>query len=136
MIVFNVKLCFYTGLVLSRRDKFSSGYHFNQDEKLLLDTVFTYNPNPNQTTTQDIAEKLAVSREKVTNWFGNRRARLKREKTQAMARCLEGKHLPSCEQMFSNETIYIWIVYDVYDKIAMPTCLPVTIYNVNNPTTY
>ena len=55
-----------------RRDKLSSGYQFNDDEILLLETVFTYNPNPDQVRINELANKLAVSESKVYNWFARK----------------------------------------------------------------
>ena len=79
-----------TGLVFSRRDRLSKKYCFNDDEKLMLETVFTYNQHPNQATLQDLADKLAVSEMKVTNWFINKRFLLKKETTNA--KCLQSKY--------------------------------------------
>ena len=46
----------------------------------MLETVFAYNPYPNREKIQDLADKLAVSKSKVYNWFDRKRS-LSRQKT-------------------------------------------------------
>ena len=71
-----------TGSVFSKRYKLSNEYHFTDDEKLLLETVFTYNRYPNRAVLQDLANKLAVSENKVRKWFSTKRFRLKQKAIQ------------------------------------------------------
>ena len=80
-----------TGLVLSRGEKLSSGYRLTDDEKLLLDTVFIYDPHPNQTKIKDLAHQLVVNENKVYNWFSRERFKLKRDRAQA--RLLQSKYM-------------------------------------------
>ena len=61
----------------------SSGYRFSNDEKLLLEAVFTYNQRPDRATLQDLANKLAVSIIKVRKWITRNRFKLKQKKIQA-----------------------------------------------------
>ena len=79
--------------MFSRRDKLSSGYRFNVDEILLLETVFTYNPRPLQVKIRELANKLGVSEKKVYTWFANKRFHLKKETSQLKQ--LDRKYLPS-----------------------------------------
>ena len=58
------------------------GYRLNDDEKLLLEAVFTYNKYPNSATLQDLAKKLAVNERKVRNWFVAKRIKLKHKANQ------------------------------------------------------
>ena len=72
-----------TGSVLLRKARMSKLYRFADDEKLLLETVFAYNPYPTRTTRKELAEKLAVNETKVCNWFIRKRSLLNQETTQA-----------------------------------------------------
>ena len=54
----------------------SNSYRFVDDEKVMLEAVFVYNPTPNRATIQQLADKLAVSEKKVYNWFIHRRTRV------------------------------------------------------------
>ena len=69
--------------MFSKRDRFSDRYRFTDDEKLLLETVLTYNPYPNRETTRELAKKLAVNEKKVVNWFSHRRFALKERSLKA-----------------------------------------------------
>ena len=71
----------------------SRGYHFNEHEKLLLETVYTYDPRPNTAKIGELAEKLAVSESKVSTWFSHKRYNSKKEK--APAEWLHCKFCPS-----------------------------------------
>ena len=54
----------------------SNGYRFLDDEKVMLEAVFVYNPTPNRARMQELADKLAVSEKKVYNWFMHRRSKV------------------------------------------------------------
>ena len=71
------------GSVISKKDKLLKYYQFNDDEKLLLETVFTYNQYPSPTALKDLAEKLVVSKGRVRSWFIHKRVLLRKETTQA-----------------------------------------------------
>ena len=76
-----------------RRDKLSNRYRFTDDEKLLLDTVFTFNPIPDGAKIKELAEKLAVSEESVHRWFNHKRIHSNSNATQA--RWLQCKYFAS-----------------------------------------
>ena len=82
-------------------EKMSPGYRFTDDEKQLLDTVFTYNRYPDQTELQDLADKLAVSELKVVNWFTRQRYQAKKKRT-TQARLLS-KYYPLYLYMHSTK---------------------------------
>ena len=63
----------------------SDNYHFTEDEKLLLEGVFTYNQRPSLEKLQQLARKLAVTKKKIRKWFINKRYRVKKERTQAIS---------------------------------------------------
>ena len=61
----------------------SNRYRFTDDEKLMLDTVFTFNPRPDGAKIIELAEKLAVSEESVHRWFNHKRLHSISDATQA-----------------------------------------------------
>ena len=63
----------------------SDNYHFTEDEKLLLESVFTYNQWPSIEKLQQLAKKLAVTEKKIRKWFNNKRYRVKKERTQTIS---------------------------------------------------
>ena len=72
-----------TGRIFSPIERFSPAYRFNDEEKLMLETVFTYDPYPNREKLQNLADKLAVSKNKVYNWFHQKRVSSKKKETSA-----------------------------------------------------
>ena len=55
----------------------SKSNRFTNDEKQLLEAVFTYNKRPSEIIMQDIADKLAVAEIKVWRWFKYKRFMMK-----------------------------------------------------------
>ena len=107
--------------MLSRREKLSSAYRFTAPEKLLLETVFTYNHCPDQTKIQEIADKLAVSAKKVQNWFNYRRFLWKQKETQA--RSLQRKYFNSYmyTYFFHNSANHIYH-FHIHIIVCLHTC--------------
>ena len=88
-----------TGPVISRKCKLSDKYRFTDDERLMLEAVFTYNQYPKRATLQDLAKKLVVTENKVRNWFVAKRFSLKQKAIQT--RQLPRKYLIRYMNMYT-----------------------------------
>ena len=58
----------------------SDNYRLSDDEKLMLQAVFSYSPLPTRAKKQQLATTLGVNENKVANWFKYERRKYKHGK--------------------------------------------------------